>query len=286
FWVLRCCQNKWWALAVSVALPFHPWYGAWLGLYEPELRAEGLVLVVLALVLEGWRLTYKPQFAPWSWLGLSLGVLICIGLAWPLLPPAGLEATLLVLIGLPLGAGLASRYRGQLSQAPSAWNRAAALVLGLLAPLGGLLLAPVAVERFDWPGSTDTGVDLLRAALEPGLEGPGFSGFTAAELEIWCWPLPPWLVLVLMAWGLWRSLRRGWRQTARGRPPLSWGMALYAALASVRIGLHPPAARVTVLLPLTLLALLLTVFCVADVVRGIGDQLVLAPPQERDEQAN
>src|SRR5262249_13147069 len=47
FWVLRCCQNKWWALAVSVALPFHPWYGAWLGLYEPELRAEGLVLVVL-----------------------------------------------------------------------------------------------------------------------------------------------------------------------------------------------------------------------------------------------
>jgi hypothetical protein len=283
FLILRCCQNEWWGVILALALPMHPWYGAWVRLYEPELRAEALALISLVCVMEGWRLTFRPHFAPRSWLLLALVVTACVGLSWPLLPQAGLVAGLLALIGLSLGAGLAARSRWESPLAPSAWNVGAAWVVGLLAPAGGLLLAPVAVDWCDWPGQAGTAADLLYTAIEPALEGPRLPGFTAVEIERWCWPDPAWVLLLLMAWGLWRTFRRGRQQWRRRQPPLAWVLTLYAVIALLGIALHPTATRVVVLLPLTILAYLLAVFGVADFVRGIAEQLVLAPPQERDQ---
>jgi hypothetical protein len=127
----------------------------------------------------------------------------------------------------------------------------------------------------DWQG-------ILETAVSQDLAEYRFHGFARDDVRRWAWP-QEWVVLVLMAWGLWRTFRRGWRDWARCRPPLTWALLLYVIIDLVGASLHPGADQDTALLALASLAVVLAVFGIADVLRGFMERLVLAPPQEREE---
>jgi hypothetical protein len=118
--------------------------------------------------------------------------------------------------------------------------------------------------------------------MSPPLKEYRVHGFTVEELRRWAWP-ELWVVLPLMGWGLWRSCRRGWKLWARGKPPLAWVLPLFALILAAGVVFRPGKDDEVSLLSLASLAVLLSIFGIADVLRGFMEKLVLAPPQERDE---
>jgi len=264
-------------------LPLHPLFLAWAASHERALRVEALQLVVLAGAVVAGRLAFRPDFAWKSW-GL-VGVLLAaaLGLTWAVLPPAALGASVVAAVGLPAGALLALRRRGHASlPRPSGWNLASAAVIGLLAPVAGLFLAPWAGYLPGWASAADVAppaeaLDRLWAAVRFDLPGGAPHGFTPEDLSRWCWPTA-WVVLPLMAWGLWRTLRRGWKQARRAQLALAWLLTLFALVTLTGGALLSTAAGAGGLLGLAALTVLLPVYCVADLCRGLAERLVLAPP--------
>src|SRR5207302_8223338 len=62
-------------------------------------------------------------------------------------------------------------------------------------------------------------------------------GLTQDEARQWCWPAW-WAVLPLVAWGLWCTVSRGGKQSARRQPPLAWALTLFSVLTPVGVALH------------------------------------------------
>src|SRR5205823_926730 len=126
---------------------------------------------------------------------------------------------------------------------PSRGNLTAAVLLGVAGPPVALLLACGSVRALDWPVSPglgpDSGVpDLLAGALNTaaaGLEVPRYAG---EQLRRWAWPAA-WVVLPLLALGLWTAVRRGLRQFAARRPPVPWVLVLYTFAELAGLALRP-----------------------------------------------
>jgi hypothetical protein len=162
-----------------------------------------------------------------------------------------------------------------------------ALIAAMLAPAAAVALAPTAARLIDnsrlaaLPPASDF-EEVLLAGLDTDLDNYRADGFTAGQARLWGWP-DLWVATILMAWGFWRSLRRGWRSLARRQPPLAWVLSLYGILALAGACFHSGPGGTRTLLALSSLATLLAVFGIADLVRGFMERLVLAPPQERDE---
>src|SRR5262249_20575005 len=251
------------------------------------LGAAALELIVLTCVTFAWRLTFLPRVAWLSWLVVFAVLVGCNALAWPTQPRGGLVTSLMTLVGMPLASVLALRQRRRSAAAiPSCGNLVMSVTAGILAVVAGLFLAWLPVEYLHWPlhpalKTTDPET-LLGAAVDLKAAEWPLAGFTWTELERWCWP-GVWITLPLMLLGLWRTVSRGWKESARNRAPLAWTLTVYAVVAMVGVALHPAEVRQSDFLPLASLAVLLAVFCVADLVRGITERLVLPTPEERAE---
>jgi hypothetical protein len=157
--------------------------------------------------------------------------------------------------------------------------------VGVLAVCAGTLLAPLAepylggtIRTRLTPGQTPW--ETIQMAVPAGW-GWHLPGLTTDELRQWSWP-NPWAVLPLMAWGLWCTVSRGWKQSARRQPPLAWILTLYSGLALLGVSLCPAEAREVALLSWAVLSVLLGVFCVGDTLRTLWERLRLEPPHERD----
>jgi hypothetical protein len=282
FLVVRRLQNYFWGVLAALTLAFHPLHWEWPTSSELAVRAEALELIILAGVTAGWDLAALPFFAWRAWLVAAAAVVVGGGLAWPAAPQAGLVAGVLTAVGLPLGALWAALHH---RERPSRWNLAAAVLLGVAGPPLALLLACGSVRVLDWPVSPglglDSGVsDFLAAAVSP--EAAWLHAFRDAgeQLRHWAWPAA-WVVLPLLALGLWRAVRRGRKEFTARRPPLAWVLVLYTFAELAGLTLYPRGRPESVLLPLTALALLLAFFGVAELARALTRPLILPPPHER-----
>jgi hypothetical protein len=287
FLIGRWLHNYFFGVALALFFTLHPLYIKAAQDNVPPLLAQALELGVMTALLAGWRVLFQPRW-PWLTWALVAGVLLLApALAWPILPRAGLVAASLAGTGMAGGAFLALRRR-RLGAALSWLNITCAIFLALAIPPASLFLASVGLQYLPLPsglsvdpnvGNPPDALALLQAACRP--ETPAWEnyGLTPADLQSWAWPFP-WVMLPLMVWGLWRSIRRGWKQSSQGRVPLAWILTLYALTNLVGALLHPASARPG-FFPLATLAVLLALFCIWDLFRGLGERLVLAPPEGR-----
>lgn len=285
FLIERRLQRYLWAVAAALLLIWHPLFQLqFVQAANPALMAEALLFAALACTFLAWDLTFLPAFALRGWLVTAVGLTLCVGLAWVAQPTTGLRTALLAGGGLWLAYALTRRLRRRASQPPlSAWNLRAAVTVGTLAPVGGFLLVPRLIRMFAWLGvavptpSTDL-LAQLRAAL-PTLPTAAWREFSTSYLAQWCWP-SVWLAVPVLAWALWRTLRRGWKQWRQNQPPLPWLLALFAVFILFSAPVLPAGEDSAALLARTALATLLFVFWVADLFRGMVERLVLRPPED------
>ena len=74
---------------------------------------------------------------------------------------------------------------------------------------------------------------------------------------------------------------RGRAQWIRHQPPLAWLLSLFTLAVVVSYLLFPFCIKnYLVLLPLATLAVVLSVFGVADLIVGVGERIRLQPPDE------
>src|SRR5439155_25206601 len=59
-----------WGLVIATLLTVHPLHQQWSEKFPAALRVEAFQLVVLAVAIGAWRLTYRPDFAWREWIAL------------------------------------------------------------------------------------------------------------------------------------------------------------------------------------------------------------------------
>jgi hypothetical protein len=286
FLVIRRLIDSFWGVVAGVLLAMHPYASKWDPPFDQAWWAQAVELAVLAGVVAAGRLAFLPRGSLLGWVALLLWLSAGVALGWLLDPTAGAVEAALTVIALPMFAGLASRQRRRpgVAEVPSRWNVFGAIVIGVLAVCAGTLLAPQAVPYLGGVIRTSltagqTPWDTVQMAVNAS--GWHLPGLSADELRQWCWPVW-WAVLPLMAWGLWCSVSRGLKRSARRQPPLAWALTLYGGLALVGVALHPAAASDAALLPWAVLSVFLSVFCVGDTLRTMWERIRLVPPHERD----
>jgi hypothetical protein len=288
FLVLRWVQNALWGLAGGLLLALHPVFREAVVATDPNLLAETLALLALAGTVAGCRLVFLPRFAWRSWLVGAVVLTVATGLAWPVQPAAGLAAASLVSIGLIGAVGLATRLHFRPASVLPSWlNMATAALVAISAPLTGLFLAPASVHHLGWRqapvlAAESEAVDYWHAAVDANWTDYRVQGFSASELRQWGWP-NAWVVLTLTSWGFWRCFRRGWKNWAKRKAPTAWVLTIFTLITLAIWAIRPQSGGNLSILPLAGLAVLLSVFGIADVVRGFMERLVLAPPHERDQ---
>jgi hypothetical protein len=271
---IRELHGGFWGLIAGGLLTLHPWFQEAAVQGGPVFWAQSAALAVLAATVLSERLVYNHVFLWIRW--FSLAVLLClgVGLSWFWQIRVGLLAALLVGSELlPMAVpGLALRRRR--SEVRPAWSNLLTVVaVGVLIPLGGLVL-----------GSVSQGV--LAVKVFAHLEGTVKSlvrvpdaGVTLSQLEPLCWP-NAWAIGVVTVWAVWRSLRRGLWLWRCGQPPVSWSLTMALICVASWMQFLPvdelPNAHVLILA----LIVGLTVFLVADLLRGLMERLVLRPPPE------
>jgi hypothetical protein len=280
FLVERHLQNYFWAVLAAVLLVLHPLFHRFLEQTSGRAAgAEALVLVTFACTVFAWQLTVLPRFASVAWVGTAFMLSLGIGMAWACSAEAGLKTAVLTVAGLWLAAGLANQVKPGV-EAPSSWNRIAAGLFGLLSPLGGLAVASLTVRFLQRTAEESTDCSGWWSIAVPEAWEPSWRVLSGDQLARWCWP-SVWLVAPILAWSVWRSLRRGWKQWKRGQAPLAWLLSLYVVLTLTWTGLFPPDDPAATVLSLNVLTVLLLVFWLGDLIRGFFERLVLHPPEER-----
>jgi hypothetical protein len=275
FLAIRWLQNYFWGVVTAALLVVHPQFWKWAEPYQLGMRGEALEMVTLALVIAGWRLAYRPDFAWREWLVLFGAGIPATCAAFRDGPGEILvPVVILVVMGCPLGTVLAGRRRLRGGEnRPHRGNLACNLLVGV-----AWIIAVSWPSWFRGPG-LDEGLLQWQSVAANQFSGAQLRNIESERLEQWAWP-SLWVVTCLMVWGLWCTLRRGWRESKRLRPPTGWLLTLYAA-ATVLIARDQSFGGAVLML--TTLAILLSVFGVADLLRGISEQLVLLPPAERGE---
>jgi len=282
FQIERGVRNFFWGLIAAAFLTFHPSWRQPANLAGAAVFAESLVLATLASVSVAWYLTFHPRFAWRFWPVIAAVLAGCIGLAWPgelgpKDPRPGLLAMILTVSGLLIAVLLARQLRRRSpAESPSRLNVWTAGLLVVLAPAGGLLVNRFLDSRADTSGNL---LIPLREAVRQ-LPAGSTSAFTRSQLDAWCWP-HPWLVLPLLGFALWRTVRRGWKQWTKSEPPYAW-LLTWASLVFVGAMFFRTVEDTSPLLVMIALAVLLLVFLVGDLLRGTLEGLTLPPPEERE----
>jgi hypothetical protein len=273
FLVMNWLQNYFWGVVTALAMWLHPVYWHWAEPFGPALWANALELLLLSVTIAGWRLAYRPDFAWFGWLPLTaVGAAAMIampedvhGVAW--------STNVLVLLAFPaLGTILSARqyWRGG-NDRPSLANIFCTFTAGLL-----ILVCSLAQTEGMWSQQQQ----FLASMTQFGLNLSHL--FIAEWWNQWCWP-NVWLAAPLMVWGLCRSVWRGWRQWKRRLPSTSWLLTLYTVLVWASLAMDPGDNTPNAVLPRASLAVLLMIFGIADVFRGISERIILLPPSERQE---
>jgi hypothetical protein len=279
FLAMGWLQSYFWGVVAALLVLVHPLNDPGQTSAWRPLLAEALALVTVAGAVAAGATVYHKQWAWRSWLVLAVALSAASGAAWQAVPASGLLTSLLLLLTLPPLALLAWRQRcRRVAETPALGNVLAGLVLGLGAPIAGLLLG--CLPEF---GAGRANVLEPLDLLEQGATVVAWKPLLPLErhnLQRWCWPTP-WATVPLLLWGGWCTLRRGKWEIGRQRPPTAWVLALFALLELASAGLVRHEPFVPVELSLGCLAVLLAVFGVGDVFRNVWDQLRLAPPDER-----
>jgi hypothetical protein len=288
FLIFRWQQSYFWGLVAGLLVPLHPLFTGCGEPFKDGMVALVFEVIVLMVLTAAWSLTFLPRFAWRSWCFAALLLCVLLTLAWPL----GIRVALIVsgftLLGLLLAAFLAvQRRRSNPKTGPSWLNIAIAFLLGLGVPVAGLFLAPFTDRIPNWHRNPEvkdaqSALDFLQAAGGVTMTDYHVQGFRGEELAQWAWPEAA-VVLPLMAWGFWRSFRRGWKQARRQQPPLGWVLTLFTLVVVGVVSFYPLADGKALLISLAALAELLVLFGVADLARLFMEKLVLAPPHERVE---
>jgi hypothetical protein len=169
---------------------------------------------------------------------------------------------LVLTLGLLAGGVIISTRLMPTSSEPAPWD-----VVGPAAlTVGAAFLAMTWLHNYFWGVAT-----ALLVILHPVYRQWALTDFTG-----WTWPTP-WLVGPLMVWGFWCTLWRGWRDLTRRRVPAPWGLSLFAAGTLFLASTLPTGAVL-----LSVLAVLLSVYGVADIFRGLAERLILLPPDHQD----
>jgi hypothetical protein len=289
----RWLQNYLWGLIAALVFCLHPYVLGWANRGEILLWAEALGLMVLVANIAAWRVLFQKQFVPLAWAAIGLILALGIGFAWsvdrgsrvfPLDLRMGLVTGLLTMGAMLLGSILACSKRKQSSLC---WgNISVAALLGILCPLLGLAIAVHRQLEFDSlsqahnaPVTWDNCLAFLELTFLPNTDNRGDLGLMVTEMERW--GVMAILTVAMMAVGFWRSLRRGWKCRRGNQPPLAWVLTLFVVIDLAGIALHPPREASIALLSFAPVAVLLNVFGIADLAQGLGERLVLAPPQGR-----
>jgi hypothetical protein len=256
----RWLLGYFWGLVLALLLGGELLFARTAGDVARPALAEGLVLSALALSLAACILTFAPRVYGKGWLAVAVLLPAVAGAAWEVSARAGVVVSLAGGLSL-FGAAVLALVRRR----SSAWNALLAVAVGVAASGGGLL------------------VGVLRDVALPDLSGGlSFASglFTADALARWAWP-SPWLTLPLAVWGWWLTIRRGRRLWAANRTAVTWVLTLYAPVDFLSHLVLSPAEAADYV-GLAALCLVLAVFCVGDLVRGIGERIVLAPPQTEE----
>jgi hypothetical protein len=271
FLAMRWLQNYFWGVVTAVLLMLHPLHGQRTEPYRAAFQVEALELVVLAVVIAGWRLAFRRDFVWRSWLCLAvLGGLATMAAAWNVPSDQASRGTaLLVAWPVPLALLALMPSQRRAGDRPHRGNLACLLLVGLLFFFLVGYLSPPSINDYmlSW-----------QKVGEASWSGLQLRAWERDQLDKWTWPTL-WVMVPLVLWGLWRTVRRGWRELRKRRAPAPWVLTLDAAF-----GLLVPG-EATAVLPLAALAVLLAVFGVADVFHGISEQLILLPPEERHDAA-
>ena len=268
FLVARQLLSLFWGLAAVLLLALHPSIRG--PVDQPGLGtlAEGGVVAVLAVAGIVCQLAFQPVVYWKLWPPVALLLAGGIGLTWAGQAQAGLLAAFLA-IGTILPAGwLAGRYRQRNpAAAPNRLNIYLACILAVGAPA-------IAIYSLRYVNLTDDlrAWDLFRQTLQSFFEEQA-DGFTFDRLRTWCWPTL-WAVLPILAWGWWRTIRRGWKQWSNAQVPAAWFLGLTTLLLAISAAPRPAGNR----LLLTSATVLLAVFLLADLAKGSAERLMLPPP--------
>jgi hypothetical protein len=114
------------------------------------------------------------------------------------------------------------------------------------------------------------------------LSKPHLFGFDPQQLQSWCWPTSG-VTVPIMAWGLLRTVWRGWREWKKSLPPTAWLLCIYTAIIFLAVSINSANGEATALEFLASWGAILLVFGLAEVFRVISERLVLLPPAERQE---
>ncbi len=267
-------KNLFLGLLVATAVALHPDVRHLAGLIAPDLPALALLLVSFVLTLSSTLELYETRFCVGRWLILLASLSLTIGLAWSADRATGVLAATGTAVSLLLAVFAFLRRR---SPQGNGTNAFAALLVAMAAPV-----AAVGVTRLLDP-TVERIADLHPTWIRPTWHG--VKGFWDLGLEGAFW-IAWWVAGLILVYSWWRTLRRGWKRSRAGTAPVSWGLTIFAILASgVTTLTVPPNADADALAraftPLIPWCVLLGGFLIFDVLHGLGESLVLAPPDEQ-----
>jgi hypothetical protein len=290
----RGLLNAFWGLVLALLIALHPLFFHLVKAGSRPIAVAAVELGCLALLVTAWPLAFAERPRWRLWLALIAGLALFGALAWLLSPFAGfvVAAGEGVVLGVAFVLAVLRRRGTMPAPRPAVGNMALSLLGALAAPVLGFAAAPFAVEAVDWLGNH--GMHAVAGMLRP--ESPqdmqallhaiavregGYTlpGFTPEALRAWCWPTP-WVVLPLAAWGLWRAVRRGRKQWSSGTAPVSWVLPPFGAVMFLATALGEGGWPAASLLQLAVLGVLLAVYCLGDLVRGVAERMMLGPPPE------
>ena len=135
-------------------------------------------------------------------------------------------------------------------------------------PIAGLIAAKLI--RGEWPQPWSGGdwgqlLNEWKDAIDRGSWKEG----------VWCWPLP-WACVLLILFGLWRTLARGRKEYQLGRAPVAWLLFIAGCGSILALGARPIA---TDSLLLAAIGAILSVFGIADFIRSVVERIALEPPE-------
>ena len=233
-----------------------------------ECPADALLLATLGIGLAAASRQGRPGNLPWVLLAAAGAAGAGFGWyrldAWPTDDPVArdrLRHITLALAVLTVPLGLAAR------SVP--WTDRLKL-LGVTVGLPALGVVAARLVHGEWPRLLDGGdwpavATEWRAAVRDGtwLDAAGY--WAAA-----------WLVVPLLAVGLWRTVARGRKGMKTGRPPLAWLVAAAGLGVLVAVGARPLAAGS---LAVGAVGAILCVFGIADLVLALVERIELKPPE-------